>query len=235
MLESYELLPTNRLLAALPQSEYRRILPHLESVPLPLGEILNDIGESYNYTYFPETGMISLVLVMENGATNEVGIVGREGVVGVPVFLGGKSTSSRAIVQVAGSGLKLPSEVLEAEFWRGGALQRQLLLYAQALLTQVSQTAACNAQHTIEKRLARWLLIVHDSVGSDELLLTQEFISQMLGTRRSSVTIAAGFLQKAHAIRYSRGRITILDRNRLEAIACECYATVRNEFQRLLN
>ena len=184
--------------------------------------------------YFPTFAMISLVSIMENGSTTEIGLVGKEGMVGLPIFLGGESTTSRAIVQIEGTAIKLNGNVLKSEFNRGGELQKILLLYTQALFTQASQNAACNRQHTIEQRLARWLLTTQDCISKDELHLTQEFISQMLGTRRSGVTVAAGALQKAGMIHYTRGKITILHREALQCHACECYRLIKNEYARLL-
>lgn len=224
----------NQLLAALPEEEYQRLLPHLENVDLTSGEVLAEPGETMTEVYFPTLAMISLVSIMENGSTTEISLVGKEGMVGLPVFLGGNSTTSRAIVQIEGTALKLNGSILKKEFDKGGELQRLLLLYTQALFTQASQNAACNRQHNIEERLARWLLTARDSVMKDELYLTQEFISQMLGTRRSGVTVAAGALQRAGMIRYTRGKITILNREALNHTACECYHLIKNEYIRLL-
>ncbi len=224
----------NQLLAALPLEEYQRLAPHLENIYLMSGEVLCEPGETMTEVYFPTLAMISLVSIMENGSTTEVGLVGKEGMLGLPVFLGGNSTTSRAIVQIEGSAIKLNANVLKSEFNRGGELQKLLLLYTQALFTQASQNAACNRQHHIEARLARWLLTAQDCVMADELHLTQEFISQMLGTRRSGVTVAAGILQQAGMIRYTRGKISILDRHALQATACECYRAIKNEYIRLL-
>ena len=224
----------NQLLAALPPEEYQSLIPHLENVYLTAGEVLCEPGEVMTEVYFPVLGMISLVSIMENGSTTEIGLVGKEGMVGLPVFLGGISTTSRAIVQIEGTAIKLNAKVLKNEFKKGGELQRLLLLYAQALFTQASQNAACNRQHNIEQRLARWLLTTQDCIMRDELHLTQEFISQMLGTRRSGVTVAAGSLQKAGIIRYTRGKISILNREALQATACECYRAIANEYARLL-
>jgi CRP-like cAMP-binding protein len=184
--------------------------------------------------YFPNRAIISLVALMENGSLTEIGLADRRGMLGVPVFLGGKQANNQAIVQIADSAMQMDSAQLNTEFNRGGALQRLLLLYTQALLTQVSQTAACNRLHSLEERLARWLLLIRDSLKSNELPLTQEFISQMLGTRRSGVTVAAGTLQQAGIIRYTRGKITILNREDLEATSCECYCLVKDELTRLL-
>jgi CRP-like cAMP-binding protein len=233
-MDNYEQLPINQILAALPLAEYRRLVPHLKPVNLISGEILLEPNEPIKKIYFPQRAMISLVSIMMDGSTTEIGLIGNEGMVGLTAILGGYSTTSRTIVQISGSALEVSAEVVLQEFQRGKKLQKLLLLYAQALLTQVSQSAACNRQHNIEERLARWLLSVHDCILQDELPLTQEFIANMLGTRRSGVTVAAGILQQAGIIRYSRGKITILDQQALEETACECYQLVQNEFIRLL-
>ena len=226
--------PKNRLLAALPAEVYQRLLPHLEVVDLPVEQVIHGYNEPAEYIYFPQQGIVSLVSIMANGATVEVGLVGKEGMVGMQALLGGNTMPNQAFVQVPGQATRIRTEHLQVEFDRGGALQKLLLRYVQALYTQVSQTAACNRLHTIEARLARWLLLVRYSMESDEILLTQEYISQMLGTRRAGVTEAASDLQKAGLIRYRRGKITILDPADLEAVACECYQVVRDEFDRLL-
>lgn len=230
-----KLEPLNHLLAALPETDYRRLAPHLRKVELALGEILYEPAEPVSTVYFPNQSMVSLVQVMENGATVEAGIVGNDGMVGYGVYLGGKRDSSRAIVQIAGSAIALEAPILKAEFERGGALQKILLRYTQALLAQISQTAACNRFHPTEERLARWLLQSQDFAVSANLNLTQDFLANMLGTRRASVTVAAGTLQKAGLIEYSRGHIEILKREELEAAACECYSIVRAEYNRLLD
>jgi CRP-like cAMP-binding protein len=226
--------PKNYLLAALPDEDYQRLLPYLEEVDLPLKRVLYEPGETPSAVYFPNHSMISLVATMEDGATVEVGLVGIEGMIGLPIVLGGRATVYQAIVQLPGTGIKLDADVFKSEFERGERLQRLVLLYTQALLTQVSQNAVCNRLHSIDERLARWLLSVQDGLEADELPLTQEFISQMLGTRRASVTVSAGNLQEQGTIRYSRGKITILNRERLKGISCECYSVIRNEFDRLL-
>ena len=226
--------PINKILAALPESEYQAIAPHLKPVDLTSGEIISEPNQSITEIYFPQRAMISLVSIMMDGSTTEIGIVGNEGMIGLPAILGGDSTISCSIVQVSGTALQIPADIIQREFLRGGRLQQILLLYIQASLTQVSQSAACNRQHRIEERLARWLLSVRDCVRQNELHLTQEFIANMLGTRRSGVTIAAGTLQQAGIIRYSRGKITILDRQALEDTSCECYRTIQGEFIRLL-
>ncbi|MCX7593249.1 MAG: Crp/Fnr family transcriptional regulator [Fischerella sp.] len=225
----------NQLLLALPNSEFQRLAPHLEEVSLSLGQVLYEAGEKIKHVYFPNRAMVSLIAVLEDGSTTEVCMVGGNGVVGYPAFLGGEYTTTRTIVQVAGTAMKIDAKILQREFNRGGILQRRLLLYTQALLTQISQTAACNRHHSLEARLARWLLTAQDHKASDTLQITQEFISELLGTRRSGVTVAAGMLQQAGIIRYSRGRITILNRSALEATACECYSFIKKEFERLLD
>jgi CRP-like cAMP-binding protein len=226
--------PINQLLAALPETEYQRLVDHLQPVNLISGEILLEANEPVQKIYFPQQAMISLVSIMMDGSTTEIGLIGNEGMIGLSAVLGGNFTTSRTIVQVSGSALQISADIVRREFQRGKKLQQLLLLYTQALLTQVSQSAACNRQHNIEERLARWLLSVQDCVLQNELPLTQEFIANMLGTRRSGVTVAAGILQQAGMIRYSRGRISILDQERLEETACECYRLVQNEFIRLL-
>lgn len=228
-------MPKNQLLAALPEEEYKRLVPHLEFVSLPINQTIYEPGGPIDYVYFPHQAMISLVSLMENGSTIEVGLVGKEGMVGIPIILGGSTTITRAFVQVAGHAERIRADLLKDEFHRGGKLQTLLLRYVQAIFTQVSQAAVCNRLHTVEERLARWLLLVSDSVESNEFFLTQEFIAQMLGTRRSGVTVAAGTLQQAGLIRYSRGKITIANRDSLEATACECYGIIKTEFTRLLS
>ena len=227
-------VPVNQILAALPASEYKRLTDHLKPVHLISGTILLEPNEPIEKIYFPQRAMISLVSIMMDGSTTEIGLVGNEGMIGLPAILGGESTTSRTIVQISGTALEISADIIKEEFQRGEKLYELLLLYTQALLTLVSQSAACNRQHNIEERLARWLLSVQDCVMQDELPLTQEFIANMLGTRRSGVTVAAGILQQAGIIRYSRGRITIVDRQRLENTACECYQLVQKEFIRLL-
>ena len=226
--------PINKILAALPESEYQAIAPHLEPVNLTSGEIISEPNQSITEIYFPQRAMISLVSIMKDGSTTEIGLIGNEGMIGLPAILGGDSTISCSIVQVSGTALQISADIIQREFLRGGKLQQILLLYIQASLTQVSQSAACNRQHKIEERLARWLLSVRDCVLQNELYLTQEFIANMLGTRRSGVTVAAGILQQAGIIRYSRGKIVILDRQALEDTSCECYRTIQGEFIRLL-
>ncbi len=227
-------LSANQLLMALPPGEYERLVPYLEPVSLALGQVIYEPKQLIKEVYFPLEAMISLVSIMKDGSTTEIGLVGSEGMVGLPVFLGGNSATNYAIVQVEGNALKMEASILKSEFERGKQLQAKLLLYTQARLTQVSQIAACKSHHLIEERLARWLLCVNDCVNKPELPLTQKFISEMLGVRRASVTEAAIALQKAGLISYSRGQITILKRNELEQAACECYGLIHNEFKRLL-
>ncbi|AFZ25056.1 cAMP-binding protein [Cylindrospermum stagnale PCC 7417] len=224
----------NRLLAALPDVEYELLIPHLKLVPLPYEQIIYQAEEPITQIYFPHQGAISLVSIMENGSTVEVGIVSNEGMVGIPVILGGKTTTTTALVQIPGSGVRMNADVLKTLFDQGGAIQSLLLRYIQARFTEITQGCACNRLHTLEERLARWLLTVSDRLQSDEFLLTQEFISQMLGVRRSGVTVAASTLSRAGMISYKRGRINILNREGLEATSCECYRVIRNEFSRLL-
>jgi CRP-like cAMP-binding protein len=223
----------NRLLAALPPEDYARLQPHLEPVTFALGELVYDIDGPQGALYFPTTAVISLLYTMEDGSTAEMGLTGNDGVVGIALFLGGDTTPNRAIVQIAGGALRISAQRLQTEFKQGGALQQVLLRYIQALITQISQTAVCNRLHAVEQRLCRWLLLSHDRVHSNELQMTQDFISHMLGGRRESVTVAAGRLQDAGFIYYTRGHITILDRAGLEATVCECYQVVKQEIDRL--
>jgi cAMP-binding proteins - catabolite gene activator and regulatory subunit of cAMP-dependent protein kinases len=223
----------NHLLAALPSDEYERLFLTQEGVSLSLGQVIYESGESLEYVYFPTSSVVSLLYTMEDGSTAEMGLVGNDGIVGVALFLGGDTTPNRAVVQIAGRALRMKSKALKSEFSRGGPFQQVLLRYTQALMTQISQTAACNRLHSVEKRLCRWLLLCHDRIKSDELQMTQEFISNMMGGRRESVTIAARRLQNAGFIHYSRGHIRILDRKGLEASACECYLIVKAEVDRL--
>lgn len=224
----------NRLLSALPAEEYQRLLPDLQPVTFSLGDVVYELSEHLDYLYFPTTSVISLLYTMEDGSTAEMGLIGNEGVVGVALFLGGDTTPNRAVAQIAGSAFRLKAAILQREFAKGGAFQRLLLRYTQALITQISQTAVCNRLHSVENRLCRWLLLSHDRARSDELIMTQEFLSHMLGGRRESVTVAAGSLQDAGLIHYARGQIKILDRKGLETSVCECYRIVRAEFVRLL-
>ncbi|MBW4692360.1 MAG: Crp/Fnr family transcriptional regulator [Lyngbya sp. HA4199-MV5] len=222
-------LPENRLLATLPKADYERLQPHLELVTLPLQQTVYEAGDPITYVYFPRNAIISLVATLEDGSTMEAGLVGQEGMAGILALLGGMTKAHRAFVQVAGEGWRVKVSIIQTEFDRGGALQK-LLRYFPALFTQVAQTGVCSRFHTTEERLARWLLLVADCIGSDTFPLTQEFIAQMIGVRRSGVTIAAGALSHAELIRYARGHIEIVDRPGLEDFACECYAVVRGEF-----
>ena len=224
----------NCLLSALPREERDRLLPHLQPVSFSLGDVIYESGAQLGYIYFPTTCIVSLINTMENGSTAAMGLAGNDGVVGVALFLGGDTTPNQAIMQIAGDALRMNAKVLREEFARGGALQRLLLRYTQALITQISQTAVCNRLHCEEKRLCRWLLLSHDRVKTDELAMTQELLSHMLGGRRESVTVAARRLQDAGLIRYNRGHIKILNRVGLEGVACECYRIVMQEFDRLL-
>ena len=224
----------NHLLAALPESDYARLLPDLELVPLPLGWAVYEAGGKLGYLYFPTTGIVSLLYVMEDGASAEIAVTGNDGLVGIALFMGGESTPSRAVVQSAGYGYRLKAAVLKREFKQGGQLQYLALRYTQALITQMAQTAVCNRHHSVEQQLCRWLLLSLDRLPSNELSMTQELIANMLGVRREGVTEAAGHLQEAGLIHYSRGHITVLDRAKLEKRVCECYAVVKKEMDRLL-
>jgi CRP-like cAMP-binding protein len=224
----------NKLLASLPQEDYERILPELRPVTFTLGEVVYESGARMGHIYFPTTAIVSLLYVTEGGSSAEMGVAGREGLVGVALFMGGGTTPNRAVVQSAGRAVRMRAQVLRGEFARGGAFQRLLLRYTQALLTQMSQTAVCNRLHAIEQQLCRRLLLSHDRLGSDELVMTQELIAGMLGVRREGVTAAAGRLQEDGLISYARGRIRILDRRGLEATVCECYKVVKDEYDRLL-
>jgi CRP-like cAMP-binding protein len=224
----------NQLLAALPVDIYKRLSPNLEPVPMPLGEVLYESGEQMHSVYFPTTSIISLLYVMEDGASAEIAVVGKEGIVGISLFMGGETTPSRAIVQSAGGAYRMKGQQLKDEFYRNGPMQHLLLRYTQSLLTQMAQTAVCNRHHTLDQQLCRWLLLSLDRLPSSELVMTQELIANMLGVRREGVTEAAGNLQKAGLIEYRRGHITVLDRPGLEARSCECYAVVKTECDRLL-
>jgi len=229
----------NRLLAALPEEEYVRLLPNLEQVPMPLGQVLYESGEQMRHVYFPVDSIVSMLYVMEDGASAEIAVVGNEGVVGVSLFMGGETTPSRAVVQSAGHAYRLKGQVLKDIFHRAGGRRAGvfhdlLLRYTQALLTQMSQTAVCNRHHSLDQQFCRWLLLSLDRLPTNELVMTQELIANMLGVRRESVTEAAGNVQRAGLIEYHRGRITVRDRVGLEARVCECYAVVKREFDRLL-
>ena len=224
----------NRLLAALPPDEIERLLPTFQKISFSLGDVVYESSGHLDYVYFPTTAIISLLYTMENGSTAEMGLTGNDGVVGIALFMGGGTMPNRAVVQSAGDAIRMKAKVLQAEFASGGEFQRLLLRYTQALITQISQTAVCNRLHSVEQQLCRWLLLSHDRVPTDELIMTQELIADMLGVRREGVTVAAGHLQDIEAISYVRGRIQIMDRQKLEDTACECYRVVKDEFDRLL-
>jgi CRP-like cAMP-binding protein len=223
----------NRILALVPAVDFARLQPNLELVPLPLGWAVYESGGKQGYVYFPTDAIVSLLYVMENGSSAEIAVVGNDGVVGISLFMGGETTPSRAVVQSAGQGYRLKASVLKAEFERHGVLQHILLRYTQALITQMTQTAVCNRHHTVDQQLCRWLLLSLDRVPSNVLTMTQELIGNMLGVRREGVTEAAGDLQKSGIIKYTRGKITLLDRPKLEARVCECYKVVKRETERL--
>jgi CRP-like cAMP-binding protein len=224
----------NHLLAALPAEVHERVIPHLVSVDMPLGKVLYEAGDPEDYVYFPTDCIVSLLYVMTDGDSAEISVVGNEGIVGVAVFMGGQSTTSRAIVQSAGHAYRLSGKRLKEEFDRHGVLLHLLLRYSQALLTQMAQNAVCNRHHTIDQQLCRWLLLSLDRLSSNQLAMTQELIANMLGVRREGVTEAAGKLHKLGVIDYRRGLITVLNRPRLEQLSCECYAVVKTETDRLL-
>jgi len=224
----------NHLLDALPTSDYERLAPHLELIPMPLGDVLYESGGALRHVYFPTTSIVSLLYVMEDGASAEIALVGNEGILGISLFMGGDTTPSRAVVQSAGHGFRLKAELLKNEFGRFGPTMHLLLRYTQALITQMAQTAVCNRHHSLDQQLCRWLLLSLDRLASNELSMTQELISNMLGVRRESVAAAARKLQNVGLIRYSRGRIAVLDRPALESRCCECYRVVKTEFDRLL-
>jgi CRP-like cAMP-binding protein len=223
------------LLAALPAADFDRLSPHLELSQMPLGEALYESGGQLRHVYFPTTSIVSLLYVMEDGASAEIAVVGNEGILGISLFMGGETTPSRAVVQSAGHGYRLRAQLLKQEFNRAGPVMHLLLRYTQALITQMAQTAVCNRHHSVEQQLCRWLLLSLDRLSSDELSMTQELIANMLGVRREGVTDAAGRLQRAGLIRYSRGRITVTNRPGLEKEVCECYGVVKKEFDRLLS
>jgi CRP-like cAMP-binding protein len=224
----------NHLIAALPEDEFIRIKPTLEPVSLSLGEVIYESGEQLDYIYFPTTAIISLLYIMENGSTAEIGMSGNDGLVGIALYMGGSTTPSRAVVQSAGNAFRMPSRALNDEFSRGGVFQKILLRYTQSLMTQISQTAVCNRLHSVEQQLCRWLLINHDLLQTNKLIMTHDLIANMLGVRREGVSIAAGHLQQQKLIKYVRGTITMLDRDALERAACECYRVVKDEYDRLL-
>ncbi len=225
----------NHLLGMLPMDEFQRLEPELELVPMKLGQSLAESGQTMNHVYFPTDSIISLLNVMENGSSTEIAVVGAEGVVGISLFMGGETTPGRAIVQSSGSAYRLKGQLIKDEFRRAGPLQRMLLRYTQALICQMAQTAVCNRHHSLDQQLCRWLLLSLDRLTSDELVMTQELIANMLGVRREGVTESAGKLQKAGLISYSRGVIHILDRSGLEKRVCECYSVVKKEYDRLLS
>ena len=224
----------NQLLDALPAAEGQRWLPLLESVDMPLGSVLYELGVALSHVYFPTTAIVSLLYVMEDGASAEIAMVGNEGVVGISLFMGGESTPSRAVVQSAGNGLRLKAPVMKEEFNRAGAVLHLMLRYTQALITQMAQTAVCNRHHSLDQQLCRWLLLSLDRLQGNKLVMTQELIANMLGVRREGVTEGAVKLQHAGLIQYARGHITVLDRAGLEKRSCECYAVVKKEYDRLL-
>src|SRR6266853_2507977 len=225
----------NHLLAALPTRDYKRLASHLELVPMKLGEVLYESGAQLQYVYFPTTSILSLLYVMEDGASAEIAIVGNEGILGISLFMGGETTPSRAVVQSAGYAYRLEAELLKDEFGRFGPTMHLLLRYTQALITQMAQTAVCNRHHSVDQQLCRWLLLSLDRLNSNELLMTQQLIADMLGVSRGGVTEAAGKLQAAGIINYARGRITVIDREALEDAVCECYDVVKKEYDRLLS
>jgi CRP-like cAMP-binding protein len=234
---TYTALPpaANLLLAALPPDDFNRLAPHLESIPMPLGWSLYESGGKLRHVYFPTAGIVSLVTVMENGDAAEIALTGNEGVVGISLFMGGGTTPSRAVVQTAGHAYRFPARILKREFQGGGELQHALLRYTQALITQMSQTAVCNRHHAIDQQLCRRLLLILDRVPTNEIVMTQELMANLMGVRREGVTEAAKHLQEAGLIQYRRGRITVLDRPGLEQRVCECYAVVKRETDRLLS
>ena len=224
----------NHVLAALPADDYTRLLPDLELIPMPLGWVLYESGGQMGYLYFPTTSIVSLLYVMQSGASAEIAITGNCGLVGISLFMGGESTPSRAVVQSAGNGYRLKASVLKREFALGGHLQHLALRYTQALITQMAQTAVCNRHHSVDQQLCRWLLLSLDRLPGNELIMTQELIANMLGVRREGVTGAAGKLHADGLIDYRRGHIKVLDRAKLEKRVCECYAVVKKEYDRLL-
>ena len=228
-------LSANKLFGALPPRVQDRLLPHLQPVPMPLGKVLYESGDVLDYVFFPTDCIVSLLYVTEEGATADIAVVGREGIVGIAVFMGGESTPSRGIVQTAGSAYRLPAARLMEAFNQDVNTRLLLLRYTQALITQMAQTAVCNRHHAIDQQLCRWLLLSLDRLTSNELIMTQELMASMLGVRREGVTVAAGKLQKQGVIEYRRGRITVLNREKLESLCCECYAVVKAETDRLSN
>jgi CRP-like cAMP-binding protein len=224
----------NRLLAAMPDTDYEALLPMLEPVQMPLGQAVYESGAAQGFVYFPTSSIVSMLYVLADGATAEIAVTGNDGLVGIALFMGGETTPSRAVVQSAGEGYRLRASVLKREFERGGVLQHLLLRYTQALITQMTQTAVCNRHHSVDQQLCRWLLLSLDRLPDNKLVMTQELIANMLGVRREGVTEAAGKLQTEGLIEYSRGKITVVDREKLEARVCECYSVVKREYDRLL-
>jgi len=225
---------TNQLLAALPDNEWLRWQSHVEHITMPLGQVLYEPGATLSHVYFPTDSIVSLLYVMENGASAEIAVVGNEGIVGISLFMGGESTPSRAVVQSAGEGFRVRAQMMKDEFNRAGPALHLFLRYTQALITQMAQTAVCNRHHSLDQQLCRWLLLSLDRLQNNELVMTQELIANMLGVRREGVTEGALKLQQEGLIRYARGRITVLDRSELEKRTCECYAVVKKEYDRLL-
>jgi CRP-like cAMP-binding protein len=233
-MEIKNLKDQNGIFHSIPDLEWKRLLPYITLCELPLGKVLYEPGTKMSHVYFPATAIVSILYALENGSTAEIAVVGHEGVVGISIFMGGESTSTRAIIQSGGYGYKIPSPILLAEFNRSGPLMHLLLRYTQALITQMSQTAVCNRHHTVDQQLCRWLLLSLDRLNGNELIMTQELIANMLGVRREGVTEAALKLQKTGLIQYSRGHINIIDRKGLEERTCECYQVVKDEYHRLL-
>jgi CRP-like cAMP-binding protein len=224
----------NHLLEGLPAAVLQRLLPQLKCVPMELGKVLYESGDTLRYVYFPTNCIVSLLYVLQDGASAEISVVGNEGLIGIALFMGGETTPSRAIVQSAGFAFRMPGQLLKDEFHHDEDMQLLLLRYTQSLITQMAQTAVCNRHHSVDQQLCRWLLLSLDRLSSNQLTMTQELIANMLGVRREGVTEAAGKLQKLGVIRYNRGHITVIDRPRLEALCCECYAVVKKESDRLL-
>jgi CRP-like cAMP-binding protein len=224
----------NRILSSFSLAEWTRLRPATQSVSLPAGQVLYESGGRLDHIYFPTTAVISCLYTMRDGSIAEMALVGNDGLIGISLLLGADANPHRAVVQISGDALRIPAKIIQNEFARGGQLQRVLLLYTQGLLTQISQRAVCNCLHSVEQRLCHWLLLCHDRVAGAEILMTHEYIANMLGGRRESVTVAAGHLQDAGLIHYSRGRITVEDRDGLERLSCECYRTVEDEIERLL-
>jgi CRP-like cAMP-binding protein len=224
----------NHLLSALPAEEYSLIESRLDPVRLQLGQVLYESGDRLSHVYFPTTAVISLLYIMENGGTAEIGIAGNNGLIGYALFMGGETTSSRAVVQIAGDAVRMTGPDVKSAFARGGVFQKVLLRYTQSLITQISQTAVCNRLHSVEQQLCRWLLINHDQLPADKIVMTHDLIANMLGVRREGVSLAAARLKEVGVIEYKRGTITVLEREKLESVACECYKVVRDEYDRLL-